>query len=742
MPFGDELSVRVAAQTRDFESGIESARDELTQFTADTAQASGGLQVLQGRADEAEDEISSVGRSATTASFGLGQLSTSATGSSISLSGLGSTLLVSVIPALVATSAALIPVVTALGGLAAVLGAIGFTGFVGGLGAVTTNTEELRQTFKQIKRTLETELEPLFDAFTTVLNDVGDAFIDIIPSLVPAEEQIENIADGFRELGLTAVDALPALVELATTLTTEFLPALTDIVDDIAGGLPGFLETLVSTFRELSGAFAQTATFLVELGPELLEFGFTMLDVVGPAIEFVGDVLLTGIQRFNNLDSSLQNLLTTTSSVAPVLAALVSVVGGPLTIAIGAIIASVTVFREETVALAETIQGIAQDAFETLLGVVGDLDLSDLMDSVEGLQEAVGDTGEVLQESFNTVLDDLGTAIAANRGPITDFGQTLADAFTGFIDVLEGLQPVIQFVLTNVVVPILGELITLLQNQLGPTLNAIGTAIDNWGTILNEVGTVLTEFYNQNEEQIIPTVEFLADVVGLGLVNAFDTLLTTIRIVAELFSGDLGGAFLELAGLFQRFRTRFTRLINGWNVVEVLQGIISDIQTGFANFFTQTLPGLIIAGLGQGLGLIRNILTDIQNAFIAAFNSIITGVAGLMTELVNTAVIDPLNSLISTINNVITQLPDDVQAELPGLSQQAELQTPDVSAATIEQQATNAQQTVSESTQEVAASLNIDISGDSQLAEIIQENAEIAIESTTQRAERLGQRGG
>jgi len=736
----EELEVEIGADTADFTAGVKSAENSLEGFDTQSLQTAASLQILQNRADEAEDEISSAGTSATTSSLSFTQLSSAATGSSVSLSGLSSTLLVAVIPALLATSTALIPVVTALGGLATILGAIGFVGLVGGLGAVATNGEELQGTFDEIQSTLETELQPLFDEFTEVLNTVGEAFIDIIPSLTPTEDQISQIGEGFEELGLALVDAIPPLVELATTLTTEFLPSLTDIISGVAESLPSFLETLVSTFRDLSDELSSAANFAVELAPELLDMGFAMFDVVEPAVSALADTLVTAVQEFNDLDTSMQGTIATVGSVAPVLVGLVSIVGGPITVALAAGVAAVVLFNDEISALADTVTDLASNALDTLTSTISNLDFSGLSQSVVNLEADFTSFIRYLSTQADVVLGQLQTVFAQNEATITTFGQSVVDAFAGFVDVLGTALTVAQEAIDVVVMPIIEDLIDTLGNQLGPTLTTISDGIDTWSSELDALGSDLTELFNQNEDVIMPSLRLLADVVGIFVVNSFDLLISTVRIIIELLSGDVGDALDIAANLFERFTERSNQFIAEWGIVEAINTAVDDMVSAIDTFFLTTLPQLAILGLARYVGIVQSQLTQVENIFIAAFNGIISGVADQMTELVNETIIDPLNGLVETINGVIDALPDDVQDQLPeGVSDIGtldELESPDVSDVTLSQQEVDVEAAQQQAAQELVATLNIDVSGDGPLAEFVDQQASLTVEEQSRRSSR------
>ena len=65
---GNPLHAEVTADSSDYVSAVETARASSERLGDQAVDTAGALQILQGRADEVEDEVDSAGRSATTTS--------------------------------------------------------------------------------------------------------------------------------------------------------------------------------------------------------------------------------------------------------------------------------------------------------------------------------------------------------------------------------------------------------------------------------------------------------------------------------------------------------------------------------------------------------------------------------------------------------------------------------------------------------------------------------------------------
>jgi hypothetical protein len=328
-----------------------------------------------------------------------------------------------------------------------------------------------------------------------------------------------------------------------------------------------------------------------------------------------------------------------------------------------------------------------------------------------------------------TVLDGFNGLDSSSQSLLVTLGA-LGPVVLGIASLVGGLSaPILA------VVGAIGALGIAWQQDLGRVRTITNRVFGDIQRILgNRIPALLDsvrQFWSVWGDEITLIIEGVTDILGTLLVGGIDFVVSALTGLIQLISGDFDGAFETFSGLIERTVTRLTELVDRLNLVEAFKGIISGIISAVDAFLTTTLPALFIAGLGRALGLVKSVLGDIKNVFISVFNGIIRSVADLMTELVNIAIITPLNDVISTIMDTVDALPDEVQNQLPSgimdLTQQAELTTPDVSAATIQQQATNVQQAQATAVRDVSAAVDVNIQGDSQLAEIIRENAEIVV---------------
>ena len=450
----DELDVRVTADTGSFERGIDSAERSLDSFSPQALETAGALQILQGRADEAGDELFDIAPRATTAAVGLEGVSIGATSASISFSGLATVTAVSLLPAIVALSTALVPVVAAFGGFIAVAGAIAGLGFAGAIGAISTNTQQLKSSALDTLETFRDVFAPVINAATVTISNLLNQLERVAPQLALTNEEARTIGNLFTELGSAIIDLLPSLVDLGVSLTQQFLPPFIDFVERVGPRIPGIIQNLVRVFSRLVPTLRGIGRFISRFGPEFLEFGFVVLNVLTPAIAGFGNAIGRTLRFVTDLDRSIQGLIAGVSLVAPVVLGLATLLGGPITAAIvgitGAVVVLGQVWNRNILGIQQRVQSIKAeivDWAQTVFNVFS----TQLQPVFADLQQLVRDN----QEEFNIIADavqalieglfQLSSFLVRNVVPI--LGTVFVPILRGVIDVLDiALTKIAQFI--------------------------------------------------------------------------------------------------------------------------------------------------------------------------------------------------------------------------------------------------------------------------------------------------------
>ena len=480
----DELSINVSADTADFRAGAEGVESSLDDISSEALQTAASLQILQGRTDEAGDEMTQLSAKSGVASGALTTLSNSAFGTQVAFLGLSVATTASLIPALVSLSAAIAPIVGALGGFVAIAVAIGGIGLGGTIAAIATNLELFQSEATRVLETLQDAFAPAIQEAQTVLLLLIRDFEDLIPSLVPSQEAIDAIGQNFLELGQALLGVLPALSEVAVTLTQDFLPGFVEFVEDVGPDLPDIILGLVDTFDRLLPQLLEAGELLAEFLPVFTEFGFTVLDVVGPALSSLTQTLTNAFRGINNLSQGIGELIAGGSLLAPVVIGLASLLGGPLTAGLFAIVGGVAgvaaAFRSNFANVRDIVTGVsnqiqsvmpaAKSAFNAF---VEGVNIQSITDSFAAFESVLGDQLIKTFEALKPVYSDLITFFRENQ----DEFETIGEAFGTLIDT--GIRLATVFV--NLIFPAIRNFV----------IPAISAGIDALDFLIDKLATAI-----------------------------------------------------------------------------------------------------------------------------------------------------------------------------------------------------------------------------------------------------------
>lgn len=359
----------IRGDSSSLERAVDSAERSLTGLVDNALQSASALEILESRADEAGDEMADVSRESEQASRRLSGVAAGAAAASgsfaalnaiaspltVSLSGMASTPLVVVLPALAAGATALlstlIPLAAVVGTLAAGFGALaGAIGLVVGSGLLafgeergeqnqqrleevnerieqleeleekqgelTEAQQEELETLEERQDTLEEqtgimgglqsavvdlrdELAPLITEWGRVFVPLIEDAIDAIPELV---ERVLTAAGGFgfiteslRELGGIAMDVIPAMVRTMVLFARIAMPPFMDFIDFLRANGQDALFAMLRITRRLAPTFRDLGRAFMNALPELAALGTATLEVLLPAfadfLRLVEDVI-------------------------------------------------------------------------------------------------------------------------------------------------------------------------------------------------------------------------------------------------------------------------------------------------------------------------------------------------------------------------------------------------------------------------------------------------------------------
>lgn len=367
---------------------LQSAIDEVGDEALSTAAQA---EILQHALDSVSEEAREAALSSGAASGSFSALSVSSSGAAISVGTLSTAFTLSLIPAILTASTVLAPLVVTLGAVAAAAAALaGAFGLIIGSGILafgkqradqqqdeldrtnrlinhyeslqqtqgqlTSQEEDRLQQLRQKKKELEDqtsimgalggamsdlsdELVPLIvafgDEFVPLIEEGLDAIPDVVEEMLNAVGGTDEFKTALRDFGALAADILPALTGLMFDLARAALPIMRELVDFLLRNGEDALDAMQESVTELAPEFYDLLDALVDLAPDLLEFGTTVGETLIPAITGLVDAIDGLLEWFNDLDPATQDILVKILLLAPAIVWLSGKLSGLIKLFVG-----------------------------------------------------------------------------------------------------------------------------------------------------------------------------------------------------------------------------------------------------------------------------------------------------------------------------------------------------------------------------------------------------------------------
>lgn len=635
--FSDEMNGATASGAV-LKEALDEVQDSEEQLTATSY-------LLQSAIDDVGDEMLEASAKSTAASGAFTSLSLSSEGASLSMGTLSSVMTLSLIPAVLTLSTMLAPLAASLavvaGAAASLAGAFGLIVGSGILafgqqraeqnkeqlqqtnarirqlqslkeqtGSLTAAQQDQLQTLKQKQKELEgattatgalgkvmgdlkEEITPLIvefgESFVPLIADAVDAIPELVERMFDAVGGTESFREALRDFGRVMFDVLPALVGLMFDLARDALPVLRDLAAWLGEKGPGAASAMKQSFEEIQPELMAFLDALVEAAPTLLEFGTVTANVV-----------------------------------IPVLTELIKAMDG---------------FMETVLALPEPLQGITVAALAFLPVLVK---LGSIASTVASLLGYSGLTG-ALSALGGWLVGLLPSAFQLGMAfqTVVNFASAAASAIAGSTAALVAIGAAI------------GLGVVKLMDMFG-VLDAVRQAGEDFADFFGKDATdAILTFLSVITLGIFPALAALGGII-VGLVRGD---LSGAVDNAEQILGTFGDAFMNTGGMIISAVSSiasgvWTWLVGGLRSAgSAVWNVLSGLAQGFVQFFTKTLPGVVISGISYVIAFWESGMNRIYNLFRDVFQGLVNFGARALETFLNT-MIDHVNTWLSTIDDV------------------------------------------------------------------------------------------
>lgn len=317
--------------------------------------------------------------------------------------------------------------------------------------------------------------------------------------------------------------------------------------------------------------------------------------------------------------------------------------------------------------LVQSIMGLGTKIKDSFTRVFGEVDISAVFDMLTSGASSAADT---ISLAFQSITDTV-SSIIDNIDP-----ATIDMIFSGFksagealLSIFTNLKSIVDEVLVNVLIPILTEAWTLIQDTILPKLQeifttlqpAFQTALDmlsqayDW---LSQIVTSITEFLQ-------PTIEilfnFLSPIFDQILTALNDILGTAVGVVNDIwakvepFINDIVGGITWLFDQARQF------IEDHRAEIETVLGIISDAISRVITWVTDTVSGAINS-IGEIIGgivdtvrgifdIVRGVISGDTDLIKQGFDELVSGIGDIFWGVID-LITSPFRSAFNEIKKL------------------------------------------------------------------------------------------
>lgn len=576
--------------------------------------------------DQFSDEITETGTRAAATSGLLSGLTASMSGSAVASKALSLSFTLSLIPAIMTLATLLAPLVATItvltGGALALAGAFGA---IVGSGILAFGQKKADQNKRELQQT-EAQIAQL-ERLQQQTGRLSASEQERLQQLRQKRDRLQESTTAMGALQRVMGDLMDELKPLIVQFGEQFVPLISDAVEAI----PTLVENMfaavggTSSFKDALGDFGAA---LMEVLPALTGFMFALArDALPIAREFFGwlrdnapGVWDAMMQSVTELEPELRNFLDALIDMGPALLEFGTTTAKVVLPALTALIRAATGFMQ-------TVNDLPGWASQTVAG---------LLILAPAIIKVTSAFSGLLQ--FFT-----GGGILANLARLITYFSSASTVTGAFSNALAYLSGGLSTVAGSTAATMAGAA------ALGAAIGLVVVKILHMLGVMDMVASAGANLRDMLGGDTADAVLVLGTVLTGGLLPI---LAATGAAINELVQGDVQGAkeaFMEVARIFE---SAFANILGiTMNVIGQLGGIIK-------NFFTKTLPSLVMSGIGWLVAQFKSGLNKVYNAFIGLWNGVMqvgenamNGILSTIEEFVNDW-IDHVNNLIDEANKV------------------------------------------------------------------------------------------
>jgi len=398
-------------------------------------------------------------------------------------------------------------------------------------------------------------LQSQFEAAKTAVLSIWNSFMEGFSmgggSLGDVEQIFGAVLDGIQQ-------GLERFWNVAQPIWNAFVGVVIEVAGAVGQALGGIVDALAQ-MEGSSGVITTVVSWLTTLA--------AVAATVWAAMTYGVPIVMSVYGALTSVVGALGSLYGGLTTAASAITTVVGILGGPLTVAILAVVAIVA-------ALAA--------AFYTNFGGIRDY-VMDIMTGIASfLQQVLGR----FVDFFQTHIGRLVSLAEVHLGPlITEFQAT-------FNAIMTTVEPILRAILSFNRY-ILSALVPIWENQLMNILNIVMPILDT---------------------------------ISLFIVQILDGIITTIRVALAVIRGDWEGAWDIIAGFVERTFSRINQIIGNYVSIigAAVQLVVDTITAPFRAAYNLIVGNSLIPDMVQGVA-------DVFNGAVDMIGGAVDSVVGAIT---------------------------------------------------------------------------------------------------------------
>lgn len=429
--------------------------------------------------------------------------------------------------------------------------------------------------------------------FMPAIVDVTEGLAGMLSGTEGAEEQF---SEGIGSIIDSAVEMLPEFLDLGVQIISSLIEGLVENIPNLIAAVPQIVSSFTGAFSNMFSTISQTGgNMLMELSEgirvKLPEFARKLPEIVRSFVSFIQQNLPTIIEQGGEIISNL---------AAGIGEAIPSILGAALELGVGLIIEAFT-----------NIPGIIEAGVSIVTNLVSGIvsAIPQLLDSVANIAAQVAEafipgSGEKVIQGWENVKSYFASAVEYIKGVWANVAPYFEAVWGSIQNAFSAVVSYFQTLFTKA-----WEVITAVWDKVEPYFSAIWEAIQG---IFSVVSDVLGEYFSLAFE----TIKSIWSVASDFFQTIFDTIAGIFSAAESILSGDFEGAWEAIKGVF-----------SGWG--DFFSGLIDTIASVFSNAFSMfvDIGKNIVEGIWDGISGMGEWLASNVTSF---FDGIVGGVTSFL----------------------------------------------------------------------------------------------------------------